>query len=220
MKGRVSRRMYWLCSAGALVLAGSAYGAAFTNGSFESASVAPGSFIQLNSGDTSITGWTVRPASIDYIGTYWVSEDGVRSLDLSGSAAGGIEQAFDTIPGSVYSVTFYLAGNPNSTCDAFPVKGLDVGATGNPTQHFTFDVTGHTTSSMGWELETYTFFAAGASTTLFFQSTTASGCGPALDNVSVTVVPPVPALSPATVATLALLVAVVAWFAVGRRSAT
>jgi choice-of-anchor C domain-containing protein len=216
MRGSVSRRLFWLCPAVALVLVGSAYGAAFTNGSFEAGSINPGVFTALGTGSTTITGWTVRSAGVDYIGTYWVAQDGARSVDLSATAAGGIEQTFDTETGVHYTVTFYFAGNPTG-CGSV-VKGMDVGATGNPTAHYTFDVTGHSTVSMGWQQETYTFVAAGTSTTLFFQSTENSGCGPAVDNVSM-ITHPVPVLSPAMGAVLALLIAMLALPALRRRPA-
>jgi len=199
----------------AIVLPSLAGAAAFTNGSFETGP-APGGFITLSAGDTSITGWTVRADSIDYIGTYWTAADGTRSLDLSGDAAGGIQQTFDTVPGWTYTVTFYLAGNP--ACGS-AVKGLDVGASGGPTVHYTFDTTGHTTSAMGWQQETYAFVATGTATTLSFQSTEPSPCGPALDNVAVSATPPVPALGGGGVALLALVVAALGCLAFRRTSA-
>jgi choice-of-anchor C domain-containing protein len=217
MKARVCRWLVPLCAAGTLALPGTVHGAAFTNGSFETGPAPPpGLFIGLGAGDTSITGWTVRPVNIEYIGSYWTAEDGARSLDLSGATAGGIEQTFDTTPGRTYIVTFYLAGNP--TCAPF-VKHLDVGATGSSTAHYTFDVTGHDISSMGWHQESYNFVATGTSTTLFFQSQDFSTCGPALDNVSVAVVPPIPTLSPGAGAVLALLLAALGWMALAPRSA-
>ena len=201
-----------------LALSLSAHGAAFSNGSFETGpSVTPGTFITLNAVDTSITGWTVTSGSIDYIDTgYWQAEDGTLSLDMSGNGPGRIEQTFDTTPGHRYTVGFYLAGNTN--CGS-TIKDLDVGATGNPTGHYSFDVTGHSYPSMGWQFETYSFVATGASTTLYFQSQESSSCGPALDNVSLTVETPVPALSPAMGGVLALLLAVLGWMALGRRAA-
>ncbi len=204
-----------MCALVALALHGSAHAAPFTNGSFETGP-APGSFINLAAGNTGITGWTVRPSNIDYIGTYWTAEDGARSLDLSGGAPGGIEQTFDTVPGMAYTVTFFLAGNME--CGS-TVKGLDVGATGNPSAHYTFDTTGHTVSAMGWQQQTYAFTAAGTSTTLYFQSTEPSACGPALDNVSVVQIEPIPALSAAGVAAAVLFLATLGWIALARRAA-
>jgi choice-of-anchor C domain-containing protein len=160
-----------------------ALAAAFTNGSFETGTD-PGSFAELSSGDsTSIPGWTVSPTNIDYIGTYWTASNGMRSLDLSGSNAGDIQQTFDTVAGHTYLVAFDLAGNP----DGLPTtKTLTVAATGGPTTPYSFDVTGHTKTSMGWQPQVYSFIATGASTILTFTSTTATAFGPALDNVVVT----------------------------------
>lgn len=215
MTGRSMGQVTGVLFVVALALASTAHGAAFSNGSFELSPLDPGGFTQLNAGNNSITGWTVRAASVDYIGTFWPAADGARSIDLSGSAAGGVEQTFDTVPGMTYLVTFRLSGNPG--CGAM-VKGLDVGATGNATLHYTFDASVHSTSDGTWTLESYTFVAAGSSTTLFFQSTEASACGPALDDVRVTI-PPVPALSPVAAAAVALLLAAVAVFALRRVSA-
>jgi choice-of-anchor C domain-containing protein len=217
MTARICRWLVSVCAAGALALPATLQGAAFTNGSFETGPPPPpGLFTTLGAGDTSITGWTVRPTNIEYIGSYWTAEDGARSLDLSGGTAGGIEQTFDTTTGTRYIVTFYLAGNP--TCAPI-IKHVDVGATGNATAHYTFDVTGHDISSMGWQRESYTFVANGTSTTLFFQSQDFSTCGPALDNVSVAVAPSIPTLSPRAGAVLALLLAALGWMAFARRSA-
>lgn len=216
MTGRASRRQVGVCAAGALVIAGSAFGAAFTNGSFETGPAIGDGFIQLNAVNTSIAGWTVTTGSIDYIGDYWTAEDGSYSLDMSGGGPGAIAQTFDTTLGYQYTVTFYLAGN--NSCGS-TVKYLSVSATGNPSAQYSFDVTGHSTTDMGWVAETYTFVAIGASTTLTFQSQENSSCGPALDNVSVTVVPQIPALSPAMGAVLMLLLAAVGWIALTRRPA-
>jgi choice-of-anchor C domain-containing protein len=216
MRARVYGGVVVLGAVWAFVAAGPAYGAAFSNGSFEAGTDPGATFISLSAGATDVTGWVVRSSGIDYIGDYWTAADGSRSLDLSGGAAGGIEQAFDTLPGHTYRVTFYLAGNAG--CGS-TVKNVDVGATGNPTQQYTFDTTGHSTGSMGWQLETYTFVATGASTTLFFQSQEQSACGPALDAVALEEVYMVPALSAASGAGLALGLAALGWIALYRRSA-
>ena len=93
------------------------------NGSFETATVNPGSFLQLDAVSTAITGWTVSQGTIDYIGTAWQASEGARSLDLQGLASGGIQQTFNTTIGETYRVTFDLAGNPfglfSTLCDNF-----------------------------------------------------------------------------------------------------
>jgi choice-of-anchor C domain-containing protein len=156
------------------------------NGSFEQGTVNPGStFLTLAAGSTAITGWTVTPQSIDYVGGLWMASDGTRSVDLSGNAPGGIQQTFATTAGLTYSVLFDLAGNPEGP----PVlKTAEVSAAGK-VQDFTFNTAGHSETSMGWTTMDFVFTATSSMTTLSFASLNATAFGPALDNVSVSVIP-------------------------------
>src|SRR5258708_18344011 len=158
-----------------------AFAAAITNGSFETGTD-PGVFTTLFAGDsTSIPGWTVTSGSVDYIGTYWTASNGSRSLDMSGNGAGAISQTLSTVAGHTYTVTFDMAGNP----DGSPaIKTLNVDAGGLPSL-YSFDVTGHDKTNMGWEPQTFNFTATGTSTNLTFTSTVDTPFGPALDNVVV-----------------------------------
>jgi len=175
--------------AGACGVAGSAGAAAFTNGSFELASVDPGTgFTTLAGGSTAIDGWVVGGDSIDYIGGYWQPEDGARSIDLSGNANGSISQTFDTVAGQSYLVNFFLAGNP----DGGPAAKLAItSADGSQTAANIFTVVPgvNTRTDMGWLPYVYRFTANTNSTTLSFASATDTAFGPALDNVSVGAVP-------------------------------
>jgi choice-of-anchor C domain-containing protein len=194
MKGktviRASRVSLMLAAVGVCALALGRPAAAqnlVTNGSFETGTN-PGSFTTVGVGGTNITGWQVTSGTVDYIGTYWTAQDGARSIDLSGGGNGTLaQQSIATINGQVYFVSFWMAGNP----DGIPlVKTLDA-TFGGTTQSFSFDVTGHDRNNMGWV--NYSFYAAatGPSTTLSFLNTTtpASAFGPAIDNVSVSIVP-------------------------------
>src|SRR5215469_5456883 len=82
------------------------------NGSFE-LGLNPGSSINLVAVDsTTITGWTVKTGSIDYIGSRWQAADGNRCLDLSGTDAGSISQTVSNFTiGGQYRLSFELAGN-------------------------------------------------------------------------------------------------------------
>ena len=171
-----------------------AQAAAFQNGSFENGPD-PGSYSTKGLNDTSIVGWTVFGVSVDYIGTYWTASQGSRSLDLSGSITdafgnifGGIKQTFDTIVGQAYTVTFDLAGNPDSSFDKGVQVSVDSGSFSG-SQNFTFTQDSHGPSSMGWVTFAYSFVADATSTTLAFLSLNNSFTGPALDNVSVSAVP-------------------------------
>jgi choice-of-anchor C domain-containing protein len=175
--------------------------ALIVNGSFESGLASIGDFTTLNGGDpSSITGWTVTGPlyAVDYIGTYWHSDTGSRSLDLNGLVPGGIKQSFTVVPGLTYTVSFAMAGNP---AGGPYVKTLD-GIANVTIAPFTFDTTNTSLSDMGWKHFSFNFLATGNSETLSFESTTTANSGnstypfafgPALDSVSVTAPVPEPA---------------------------
>ena len=179
--------------------ASGALAAPFTNGSFESASVNPGSgWLTLASGSTQIDGWEVFGGTIDYIGTYWQAADGNRSVDLNGNGGpSGIRQTFDTTAGTTYLINFALAGN---TDGAPATKTVEV-QSGAFSQLFTFTIPAGTThANMNWQYHSLLFTAAsGLSTVSFLSLTDSAYFGPALDNVSVAAVP-----EPATLSLLAL----------------
>jgi len=169
------------------------------NGSFEETSAPLGSYQDLPAGSKVITGWTVILNHIDLVNSLWAASTGRHSLDLEGSACntsstdaclGGIAQTFATNPGQNYDVSFDLSGNPYGQP---PVKALKVSAAGQ-SQIFSFDLTGHNVTNMGWTTQHWSFTATSAETTLEFESAdmapNLSGWGPALDNVVVTTMGP------------------------------
>ena len=163
------------------------------NGSFETGTNPGGSFTTVAGGNsTTITGWTVGGASVDYIGGLWQAQDGNRSIDLAGSGNGSIMQNIMTDIGTQYIVSYWIARNPDGGVN--PRTGfIDVG--GTPTQ-FTFTGVGTTRGAMGWEQKTYSFTATSSTTALRFSSdpaTSGNVFGPALDNVSISAAVPEPA---------------------------
>jgi choice-of-anchor C domain-containing protein len=155
------------------------------NGSFESGTN-PGSYLNVTAPDnTTITGWQVVNADIDYIGSYWQAADGSRSIDLSGNvgSAGVIQQTFTTSPGATYYITFSLAGNPDGSQGIKTVQVSANPCSGCSPENYSFDTTGHSTTNMGWVDSTYAFTANSTSTILAFTSLTDSGYGPAIDNI-------------------------------------
>src|SRR5665213_671402 len=180
----------------ASALSGTAANAiSFSNGSFEDASVDPGSsFVTLSGGSTAINNWLVGGDSIDYIGGYWQPENGSRSLDLNGLGTGSISQTITGLTsGTSYQVSFWLAGNPDAGPDTKTVQvsaSLDIG-------NYSFDyvAAGGSLADMKWTQKTFDFTAPlSGAVTLTFLSTVLSGgttanpaaFGPALDNVSLT----------------------------------
>jgi choice-of-anchor C domain-containing protein len=178
----------------ALALSAAASALPFQNGSFELGGVVPCNTFNIPVGSTLITGWTVSAGNIDWLGAPvpacgWQASNGSNSLDLVGSAAGGIggiQQTFDTIPGVTYVVTFDLAGNYGAVPVVKPLAVTINGVTTN----FTFDTTGRSFNSMGWTTHTLTFVAAGTSSTINFVSDVSAAAGSlnagaALDNVQI-----------------------------------
>lgn len=186
----------WILALAAMSSCGAVVALPFQNGSFEFGGVAPCNTFNVPAGSTLITGWTVSVGNIDWLGApfpacgAWVASQGGASLDLVGSAAGGIggiQQTFDTVAGQAYTVSFDLGGN----FGAPPViKPLAVTVNG-VTTNFTFDTSASTGATMGWVTRSVQFTATGPSTTIDFVSdVSAAGgtlnAGAALDNVRVT----------------------------------
>jgi choice-of-anchor C domain-containing protein len=181
----------------AIVISGAANAAPFQNGDFETgpAVASPPGLVELASGNTSITGWTVLNSGLGYVGDYWVAQSGVRSIHLNGSSgASAIQQTFDTIAGVTYTVAFFLAGHPAFEDDkGHAVSDKDKslryrveGTSGLITQGFIdFPQLNQTLADMGWIPVAFTFIADGASATLEFKSQMGGAYGPAIDNVSV-----------------------------------
>ena len=193
-----------LLALGMFVTSGALHEAAaqslIVNGSFETATVSPGSsYVRLVGGDTRVTGWTILGDTIDYIGPGWVASDGVRSFDLDGAPgdSSALLQTFATVPGTTYLVTFDLAGNINGLPTIKPIR---VKADAQSAD-FTFDITGRNAVNMGWSPISWTFVADDTSATLELLSlttpATVQGWGAAVDNVSVVALPgAVPLLGP------------------------
>jgi choice-of-anchor C domain-containing protein len=157
-----------------------------TNGSFEDGPDGLGNWQPYGPGIMAIKGWEVTRGQIDLVGNQWPAAEGQRSLDLHGSPGlGGIKQTFATTPGTRYKVTFSMAGNPEGSV---PKKRMGVSAAGESGE-FEFDATGKTVKAMGWAKKTWRFKATEKQTTLEFYTLMKEdeACGPALDDVSVTV---------------------------------
>jgi choice-of-anchor C domain-containing protein len=153
--------------------------ASMDNTSFETGPD-PGDAMQLASGSTAITGWTVTRNPIDYVGLRWAAWQGARSLGLNGAAPGGITQTVATVPGQVYTVHFFMSGDAFST----PViKNLRVEAAGQ-SQDYAFDTTHAWPWDMGWLEKTFAFTASTASTRIEFYSLDTGDTGPALDQIT------------------------------------
>ncbi len=183
-----------LALASTLAFAASAQAVTIVNGSFESGvSLGETGQVTLAGGDTtSITGWTVFPAGVDYVSSsVWAAANGSRSVDLSALDAGGIGQRItDLIVGQTYRINFDLSANPNDPALRPKDKRMQVLVSGHTPGMFTYTLTdANAANNMLYQLEHYTFVATGTSMNIAFQSLVRDQYGPVLDNVSISVVP-------------------------------
>ncbi|GGO95631.1 choice-of-anchor C family protein [Wenjunlia tyrosinilytica] len=162
----------------------------FDDGSFETPLAPAGSF-QTYAAAQSIGPWRVTTGSVDLIGAgYWQAAEGDQSVDLNGTSPGAVAQTFTTTPGTKYTVTYSLAGNPGTPP---VVKTGKVLVDGQDFQDFSFDITGKSSTNMGYVTRQLTFVARNPTTTLTFASTTANSArGPVIDDVLVQPCPPCP----------------------------
>jgi choice-of-anchor C domain-containing protein len=180
----------------AILTSNPAAAAAFVNGSFESSTCGAGAggFATVSAGNNCITGWTVASGSVDYINGYWQAKDGVASIDLAGNNPGTISQAFDTVAGQLYSVDYWLSGNPDG--GDLAKFGVVSAINGSLIGSATFlGIKGGSRDDMNYLPWNFTFRATGPTTTLSFASNPSAGnfYGAALDSVSVSAAVPEPA---------------------------
>ncbi|MEN3361689.1 MAG: hypothetical protein V7637_5671 [Mycobacteriales bacterium] len=160
---------------------------AFSNGSFEVPVVPANTFRPVSAGQP-LGAWTVTRGNVDHIGAgFWPAADGTQSIDLDGSIApnlaGAVAQTFSTLPLTTYIVKFALSGNPAS---GPVVKTGTASVNGTVLRSFSFDVSGITGLNLEYRQVKFSFLSLGTQATLEFASTTGSGFGPVIDDVTVT----------------------------------
>ena len=168
------------------LLSGQVQANLITNGSFEAG---PSGIISwYATGSTDLTGWTVlgpvgSADSVEAVSAqFWPASDGNYSLDLNGTAPGGVEQTFATVVGNKYLVSFDMAGNNAHTNYTMRV------AVDGQYQDYFYNKIGPTWE---WDHLTFEFIANSTSSTLSFSDVSdpslvgGGAAGPALDNVVV-----------------------------------
>jgi hypothetical protein len=106
----------------------------------------------------------------------------LRSVDLTGTpGAGSIYQDLSTVPSGIYNLELHLAGNPVSDPN---IKEMQLFWDGSLIDTLSFNVSGKSTTDMGWTLHSYeNLIASSWLTRLEFVSLTEGSYGPAIDNV-------------------------------------
>ena len=174
-------------TAAALLIGTSAGAVTVINGSFEDGTPPPGMFTSLAAGDTTITGWEVLSAGVDYIGSLWVASNGSRSLDLSAMSAGGVKQTISGFTvGQAYRISFDLSSNPDGIDG--PKQAL-VSATGGGAVTYTYTDVTNSYADMKYVTMTYDFIASNTTQDIQFRSLEFNPFGTVLDNVSIAELP-------------------------------
>lgn len=164
------------------------------NGSFESGAAIPGGSVNVAANDTTtVTGWRALNANIDYVSSsVWDAAAGSRSIDLAGTAAGGILQRINGFtPGEQYKVVFSMSANP------FGANGnylATLSVTGGVAQTFTYVKTAaNSPTNMLYQRFTYLFTASSALQNIQFRANNTAlarnGFGPVIDRVGISLVP-------------------------------
>jgi choice-of-anchor C domain-containing protein len=174
------------------------------NGGFEAGpAIPPESPVHaVPPGSTALTGWTVSGGAVSIVtDNYWAPSTGRRSLALSSTGPGAIEQSFATTPGKLYRLTFRLSGEPFS---APTIKHLRV-TMGVTVEDFSYDVTPAWHWDMHWRMQIMEVQAFATGMTLRFASLDAGQWGPAIDSVTVSEIPTadVPAASTLSLSAIA-----------------
>ena len=183
------------------------------NGGFENPVVGNGNLGIYSGGSTAITGWTVTGTDVLILDTNYgepgngiarfASQEGVQSLDITGSAntglADGVRQTISTAMGMTYRVSFSVGraqSSVNSSLYNSPsTVRLSIG--GGPLTSYTNS--NSTSGTTNWQSFTTSFVATGTSTDVAFLNGTPDNSFAGLDNVSVQAVP-----EPASLAALGL----------------
>jgi choice-of-anchor C domain-containing protein len=155
-----------------------------SNASFENGlQVSAGGFLSYNPGTDLGGGWIVD-SQVDLNNGYWAAADGTYSVDLNGSlTAGGIHQDLATDPGTSYTITIAMSGNPG--CGWGPV--FDITALfGTSSTVFSYTTTpSWTNADPGWQDRSFVATANSTLTRLTFTSTGDTCGGPLIDNIRV-----------------------------------
>jgi choice-of-anchor C domain-containing protein len=142
-----------------------------------------GAFYRYAAG-TQLGAWTVTRGDVDLSSdSLWQVTEGRQNLDLDGGQPGAVAATFATKPLLTYRITYSLGGNYVA---GPPVKTGEVRVNGKVLQKMTFDATGKSARTMGFQKRAAYVLAQGSSIRLEFASTTTpGGYGPVVDDVRV-----------------------------------
>lgn len=180
----------------AAFIASTAHAAVINNGSFELPQVPVGSYTNFDTGSNQIPGWTVVGPQVSVVSGALTAgslkapaQDKSQFLDLTGyllnSPDNGVTQTIDTIPGTRYTLSFWIGNivDPGGTYGT--TSTVRVFINGEEKMPFT-NSGGGGTNTMNWEQFTTSFTATSTSTAIaFFNGDPPNDNSNALDNITI-----------------------------------
>src|SRR5258708_3463012 len=171
MKLERSLRQAWIHSALLMGLAGQVFGAAFTNGSFENPALSPGTFMFVGAPSIFVTGWLHDVDAQDGLasaGALGVPAAGAGQqwffFGGGGASGGTLEQTFDTVAGTSYTVAFLLMVQQGTQPESMKAEVFN-----GVTLLSVLNEVNFTTALNSWDLHpSFTFTATSTSSTLRF----------------------------------------------------
>lgn len=157
------------------------------NGDFESPLISQ-QWTHVANGTTGLAGWTTSGDGVELMRAYWQPAHGSQSVNLSSFGASEVTQQVSTSAGRRYQISWYISGNPQ--CTTPTTRVLHVLWNGATASTPTFDVSGHSFTSMGWTRQAIEVTAAASTSTVAFLRAVATdgSCGVAIDNVALELV--------------------------------
>ncbi len=198
-----------------LVGVGAFSSASLINGGFEDPGVGIGSYATYGNGDTSITGWTVVGAQVLVVDSAYgepgngivqfQANSGRQYLDLTGAGnngtTSGVTQSISTVANQQYTVSWWQANSLSNNGAPYYQASSVVDLSIDGGSRVSYTSLGSFTGSNDWSLQSASFVASGASTSITFYNGYGGGDNNniGIDDVSVEAVP-----EPATLAILGL----------------
>jgi len=163
-----------------------------TDGSFESAGVAAGTYADFTG--TDLAGWVALPGSSIEVrnGLVGTAQDGVDFVELDSTHNSSMQTSFDTVLGQTYTLSFWYSGRPKSPFNTLNGGGIVPASSNGLSVTFggtTVDLKSPTDTKADnqWKEYTTTFTGTGQAMSLMFSAIGKDDSfGSSLDNVSVT----------------------------------
>jgi hypothetical protein len=192
---QMRKSVFILAAAATLSVASSAQATInlLVNPGFENGINPGGSTTLVADDETSITGWKVVGAGVNYVSEpFWDAAEGTRSIELLSNNGGIRQRVFGFTPGKRYILKFNVSADPANTSPVAKAVAYTVSVTGGvaAADFYTFVPGTNAPNNMQYVAEEYSFIASQTYQDLLFKASGRNGAfGPVIDSVSVSMIP-------------------------------